>query len=120
MAPPNISPPPLSIDTDEFRRLVEKGRAGLASLQRKASDPAAQDKGVKRLEPYYWVEITETIPDDHLPPIASGAHPAARLAVANIGRESKAVSDRHSPQTLASVNNTSNAMAAYLYKCPRP
>lgn len=120
MASIDISPEALSIDTDEFRRLVEKGRAGLASLQRKASDPAAQDKGVKRLEPYYWVEIHENVPDDHLPPIARGAHPASRLAVANIGREAEEVSHCHSPHTLASANNTSNAMAAYLYECPRP
>lgn len=120
MASIDTSPDALSIDTDEFRRLVEKGRAGLASLQRKASDPAAQDKGVKRLEPYYWVEIHENVPDDHLPPIARGAHPASRLAVANIGREAEEVSRCHNPQTLASAKNTSNAMAAYLYEYPRP
>lgn len=90
----DYKPPPLSVDTDEFRRLVQKGRAGLDSLQRKASDPAAQDKGVKRLEPYYWVDIFDTVPDIAVPPIARGAHPAARLVVANVvdGRESHEVS----------------------------
>lgn len=105
--------PPLSVDTDEFRILVRKGLACLESLQRVASDPAAQDKGMKMLQPYYWVNIAETVPRVTVAPIATGVHPAARLIVANVvdGQEMNEVNN---PRGI-SLNDTSNAMTGYLY-----
>lgn len=114
----DFNPPPLSVDTDEFRRLVRKGRVCLESLQRVASDPAAQDKGMKMLQPYYWVNIAETVLRGTVAPIATGVHPAARLIVANLvdGQEMNEVNE---PKEI-SLNDTSNAMTGYLYEHSRP
>lgn len=48
-----------------------------------ALSPEPQDKGVKKLEPNYWVQITSPIPDFNVPNVALGVCPATKLSVTN-------------------------------------
>lgn len=84
----NTVVPAMRTDSPEWKGLVEKGRKCLTNL-RSVLEKGEEypDKGVKRLEPHYVVNIDTSLAKKLVKPYISGGWPAMKLAVQSMNVE---------------------------------